>query len=86
MEVTVITTTNRRIAVEGKYSDICEMVREMHSGYLNFSKSFNYIDVLEYPRAFMDFEDMPVRDFVLREVVSARIFTDTITDISQITI
>ena len=84
MELTVITTISRRIAVVGEYADICEKINQAETNCT--AMPFKYIDVIEYSNAFAAYNDSLPIDFRTQGKVSTRILTDMITDISQITI
>jgi hypothetical protein len=84
MELTVITTISRRIAVVGEYSDICEKINQAETNCTTMP--FKYIDVIEYSNAFTAYNDFLCIDFRTQNTVNARILTDMITDISKIII
>ena len=84
MELTVITTISRRIAVAGEYSDICEKINQVETNCTTMP--FKYIDVIEYSNAFAVYNDFLPLDFRTQGKVNTRILTDMTTDISKIII
>lgn len=85
MELTVITTTSRRIAVRGKYNEICEIVEQAMIDAGASPKAFNYINCIEHPNAFRYLKNKATAN-EFAQIEPVRIYTDTITDISIMTI
>ena len=86
MLLTVITTTSRRIAVEGTYNSICTTIKHVMIAAEDdeFRKSANFVDLTERPNAFRYLKNKAtVTELGITNPV--RIYIDTITDIAMMT-